>query len=494
MSRNYQTHPSEGRIVCFILGIYAALSFISLRWFQVFFDDPGYADPAASLLMGQGFTSGAWYAQGYEGFWAGNVPLHQFCLYLWMKLFGFGLVSSHSINIAFVVIGIGLLWLGIKRLGILITTKSRLAAVILILCSHPGGVWVNLGRTDAICVALAGWMLYSFSLENKATRFVTIFVAAAAAPWAGVPLALTIGFAGGVLLVFYRGRFLGEVACMAAGGFCGVLSLAALYQSQGVLDAFLQSLAPHSSLIKKSSAIVPPPVGGLKHRLGAYTDYTLLCLVMASGFGCLASLRNPNARPWLVLGFLGMIGIPVLLAGAGVFPLYYAWFSFIPGLISLIALIDRNCIRQKWLKRAVFASLGCVVLLGFPRVWTMGFLYRADDIHGRTERFLANSLHPDDVVLTEPQGWYAAKANAKRVYHGLRAPNLSPAEADSITVVVSSPRFFQAQQAILTGDWIDTPDRLSLPNRNTHRLPFSKFHRERPTLELHVFRRATSSK
>src|SRR5688572_1207108 len=96
-------HCHEKWILTALLGVYALLSFLSLGWYPVFIDEPGYSDPSASLLLGQGFTSGAWYAQGYEGFWAGNVPLHQACLYLWMKVFGFSLVAVRSINILYVV-------------------------------------------------------------------------------------------------------------------------------------------------------------------------------------------------------------------------------------------------------------------------------------------------------------------------------------------------------------------------------------------------------
>ena len=476
-----------------LLTAYALLSIASLRWYPVFFDEPGYVDPAASLLMGQGFTSGAWYAQGYESFWAGNVPLHQVCLYFWMKAFGFGQVPVRSMNLFFVVTGLGLLWAGLKRLNLIRTSTARLAVVALILCSHAGAVWVNIGRSDAICVALAGFLLFAFSIERRGWRYFLLGLVGFAAPWAAVPLALVIGFGGVLLLLFYRCRFLGEVACLAAGGLTGVAALLALYQSHGVIEVFFQSLAPHSSFFKKSSHIVPPPVGGLKHRLGAYTDYTFVCLIVATLFGWMACWREQAARPWLWLSMIALAGVPMLLAGAGVFPLYYAWFAFIPGLVALLALWERDLICSKLLRAGIFVTLACLVLVGFPRVWGMGFLYRADDVNGKAEQFVASVLRPDDVVLTQPQGWYGAKQVAHRVYHGLRAPNLTPAEANSITAMICSPPFFNAQREILKGDWTESPERLSIPNRNTHRLPFSKWYRDNPTLELHLYRRVNPS-
>lgn len=484
-------HRHELTSLALILTAYALLSFVSLRWYPVNVDEPAYTDPAASLALGQGFTSGAWYAQGYEAFWAGNVPLHQACLYLWMKLFGTGLVAVRSLNILFVVAGIGLLWSAVKRLGILKTPGVRLATVALILCSHAGAVWVNIGRPDAICVALAGFMLFAFSLEGRLWRLALLGLAGAAAPWAAIALALVVGFAGVVLVLCFRKRFLGEVLCLAAGGLAGAASLVALYHSQGVLDAFLQSILPHSSFFADKIRCIPPPVGGLKQRLGGLTDYTLLCVFAATACAWLASWRERAARPFLALGFLALAGVPVLLAGVGVFPAYYAWFALVPGLVALMALWERGLVRNRLLKAGVLVSLGGLVLIGFPRVWTMGFVYRADDVNGKAERFVASVLDAGDVVLTQPQAWYGAKASARRVYNGYRAPNLTPEEEASLTAVISSPGFFHAQRAILTGEWTECPERLAVPNRNTHRLPFSKWFRDNPTLDLHLYLRAS---
>lgn len=491
MQANHSSAPGEGLKITLLLAVYALLSFLSLRWFPVFVDEPGYTDPAASLFLGQGFTSGAWYAQGYEGFWAGNVPLHQACLYLWMKAFGFSQVSVRSINILFVMLGMLLLWVGVRKLNILQTPAARMATVALVLCSHAGAIWVNIGRPDAICLALAGILVFAFSLERKAWRLALASFVGLAAPWAGIPLVLVIGFAGMSLLVLFRKRFASEVICLATGGFIGMASLLAMYQSQGVLQAFLQSLLPHSSLFGKSSGIIPPPVNGLKHRLGALLDYTLLSLIAATGVAWLASWRIRTARPWLLLGGLALGGVPLVLAGAGVFPIYYAWYAFIPGLVALMALWERDLIRGGLWKACVALALAGVVLLGFPRVLLMGFLYRADDVNGKSESFLSSVLRPDDVVLCQSQAWYGAKQHTNRVYHGFRAPNLTPDEAASINVAVCSPKFFYAQREILTGEWTETRERLAVPNRNTHRLPFSKWYRDNPTLDLHIYRRAS---
>jgi hypothetical protein len=440
-------------------------------------------------VIGQGFTSGAWYAQGYESFWAGNVPLYQGILACWMKWFGTGIVAVRSLNILFVVGGVSMLWAALKKLNILSTSGVRLATMALILCSHAGAVWVNIGRPDAIGFTLMAFLLWAFSRDQSKVRLPLLALAAALAPWAAIPLALVVGFAGVAILLFYRARYRTEFVFVALGGVMGTVTLLALYQSQGVLDDFFQSIFPHSSFFADQIRCIPPPVGGIKQRMGGLTDYTLLCVFAATAFAWLGSWRNPQVRALLAFSLLSLAGVPIFLGGVGVFPMYYAWFAFVPGLIALMALWESGEIRQPLLRVGILAALGCLVMIGSLRILVTGFIYRADDVNGKAERFVDSVLNENDVVLTQPQAWYGAKMSAHRVYNGYRAPNLTPEEVASMTAVISHPNFFHAQREILKGEWKETGERLSLPNRNTHRLPFSKWFRDNPTIELHVFRR-----
>lgn len=472
-----------------LVACYALLSWISLNWFAVFVDEPGYTDPAASLLLGQGFTSGAWYAQGYETFWAGNVPLHQFLLYGWLKCFGFHLEAVRAINIVYVIIGITGVWMAMRRLDLLKSPLTRLVTVILLLCSHAGALWVNVGRPDAICVAIAGLLFFSFSLRSDYIRRGCLALLAALSLWGGIPLALVIGGTGILMLICYRRRFAADVIFLAIGGAIGAVCLVGLYMHHGVLDAFIQSLLPHSSLLGKPSQIIPPPVNGLKHKLGAMTDYTFLCLIAASASTWLKLWRSKEARPWLIANILSILGIPTLLFAIGVFPVYYAWFAFLPGVITLIGTWERFPCLHGMIGKIAVLSACAIIPLGFLRIWTTGLIYHKDHLNEKTVEFTNMVIRPDDVVLCQAQPWYGAKQRAQKVYQGLRTPNLTPAEEAQLTVIICSRNFFKAQREILTGEWREAPEHLLLPNRNTHRLPFSKWFRDNPTIDLYVFRR-----
>src|SRR5258708_31606661 len=70
-----------------LLSIFLAVNLATAsRYPSVWMDETLYTDPAVNLLFGHGFTSTAWPAQPRDHWWAGNVPLHEFLLYGWMKV------------------------------------------------------------------------------------------------------------------------------------------------------------------------------------------------------------------------------------------------------------------------------------------------------------------------------------------------------------------------------------------------------------------------
>lgn len=479
---------SEPWIAGLMILVYALLSYLSLRWYPLFIDEPAYLDPAVNFSRGQGFSSGCWQFQGYGEFWAGNVPLYQFVLLLWLKCFGFGQVAARSLNIPLVAVGLAFFWAGIRRLGILRLPQTRLACLAGICCSHAAMLWINFGRPDSVCIPLAGLALFAFAVRSGVVRCGLLCLIAALAPWAALPFALVICLAGLAILTSYRKRFLPEVISLALGGLLGMVTLLWLYDSQGVLDKFLQSIAPHSRLFTHSGGPSTLPVNMLKQRIGGFSDYTLICLIAASVCVWLASWHESAARPWRITGLLALVGVPLMLALIGVFPIYYAWFAFVPALVALLAIWEMGFFQGNLLKACASCSLVAMVLLGYPRVWINGFLYRSDDAVGKMESFVASVLHPTDIVIAQ-HGWYTAKVIGSRVYFGMGAVNLSPAEWQGVNVIICEPGYFEALQKNLHGKWSLLPENLISPNRNTHRLPISRFYRDNPTIPILVYRR-----
>ena len=474
-----------------ILG-YALLSFLSLRWYPLFIDEPAYVDPAVNLWQGQGFVSGCWPVQGYGKFWAGNVPLYEFVLFVWLKCFGFSQVVVRSLNIFLIAIGTATFWAAIRRLGILCTARMRLTCLAGIFSSHAAMLWINFGRPDSVCIPVAGMALFAFSVRSNRVRYGLLCMSAALAPWAALPFALVIGLAGVAVLAAYRKRFVYEVGSLALGGLLGTMALLWLYDSQGVLGDFLQSIAPHSRLLSHSASSAALPVNMAKHRFGGFTDCTLICLIAASACGWLASWREQAARAWRITGLLALAGVPLLLALPGVFPIYYAWFAFVPALVALLAIFERGFLQGKLLRAGATCALGAMVLLGYPRVWINGFLHRSDDGVGKMESFVASVLHPGDIVIIQ-RGWYTAKALGNRVYFGMGVSNLSAVEWQDVNVIICEPGYFESLQMSAHGKWSLLPENLITQNRNTHSFPISRFYRDNPTTQTLVYRRKPQS-
>ena len=106
--------PKNRRETILVLGLLLIVLLVNLatalRYPAVWMDEAMYTDPAANLVMGNGFTSTAWYDQTSDRFWAGNTPLHELILSGWIKFFGFSPLSVRAINYIWLVLGAFLVW------------------------------------------------------------------------------------------------------------------------------------------------------------------------------------------------------------------------------------------------------------------------------------------------------------------------------------------------------------------------------------------------
>ena len=113
-------HKSEIISLGVLLSVFFIINLFTVDKFPcVSQDEVMFTDPAANLYLGNGFTSSAWFFQGREEFWAGNLPLYSFLVYCWIKLFGFSLTAVRSFNYVLITGSALFLWLGIIRLKLL---------------------------------------------------------------------------------------------------------------------------------------------------------------------------------------------------------------------------------------------------------------------------------------------------------------------------------------------------------------------------------------
>src|ERR1700761_843046 len=89
---------SEYAWVGFLILVFLTTSFlVASRSPTVHMDETVFADPAANLYFGSGFTSTMW-AQNRNELWSSQPPLYAGLLYVFFKVLGFGLAQARTAN------------------------------------------------------------------------------------------------------------------------------------------------------------------------------------------------------------------------------------------------------------------------------------------------------------------------------------------------------------------------------------------------------------
>ncbi len=479
---------NELAILALILLIFSAATLISLDGFPVHIDEVGYTDPAASYVLGHGFTSGAWYGQNHNEFWSGNVPLHQFALIPWFQSFGFSQLASRSINVLYIVLSCLLLWDGLRRSGFLHEPMWRLCFIGFLLCSYSVILTLAYGRPDAITFMVASAAYWGLCLNWKIARRLVLAISGFVAVWAGLQLVAVLAFAGIVAVVVWRWRFLPEVISLGFGGFLGTLALVGYFGYHGTLDDFIASVRGHTA---GRSDLQGMSFFKLRHRLGGLSDPSLILVGVAMVIAAIAWFFN---KPRLenrsvLLGFIGLVGVPVWMAVLGVFPQYYAWFAILPATMALFRLYDRSALK----KTAFSLSLATVILaalVGFPRVFFNVMMHRSDQVNEKSELFVKSVLRSDDYAIIAKQAYFGTKPLAKRTFYiQWYMDAITDEDKTNLSVAIMDETTFQRLSPEFGGKWHPTGESISLPQRNLLRFPWSDWFEKNPVIPLHVYRR-----
>jgi hypothetical protein len=405
-------------------------------------DEVMFADPAANLYFGNGFTTTAWF-QSRGTLFAGNSPLYSLCLYPWISVFGFDVAAIRGLN--YVLIGavgvIGLLTL--HRLGLVRSQVSRAVFLLLMLAGDGVTYSYRSGRYDCLGMLLVASLALALSFPQGKSRSLAIVLLSAVVPWAGLQLLAYVAL-GGLLLLLVRGRSARlEVLTIGAGCVAGIASLFVFFLENGVWGEFVKSVAILSGsrqplalrLVDAASAPLSEPSSVL--------------VLAALGVVLISVLRQDRVkiRSPLVIGLLLGVLVPWLLALLSKYPRYYTWMAFIPMAGCLAAELESGCARPVWNLVIPLVVLAC--LAGLParlvvtcREWTLRDPAPVD-------RFVAEHVRPTDWVYSEYEAYYPTKKTAAVVfqppYAGLMpgmervTPPLSQAEKNRVDVLILKP-------------------------------------------------------
>ena len=162
-------------------------------------DEVMFTDPAANLYFGQGFTTSAWF-QSRDTLFAGNSPLYSLCLYPWIRVFGFDVVSVRGLNYGLILAVAAVCLLALDRLGLVRSTVPRLVFALLVLCGDGVTYSYRSGRYDCLGMLLVSGLFLTLTLRPCGAEWPACSLLAAC-PWAGLQLLPYLALLGLLVLV-----------------------------------------------------------------------------------------------------------------------------------------------------------------------------------------------------------------------------------------------------------------------------------------------------
>ncbi len=460
-------------ILTALLVLFVAANLVALSAQPVFSDEPGYADPAASYVLGRGFTSGAWYAQSDGEFFASNVPLHELALVPWLKTFGLGIFQTRSINWLYSIAGILLIWDAARRAGWINSPWLRLAACGVMLFTETAYSLNQLGRPDGITFLIAAAAAWSFVIQSPKWRTSLLFIAGAAAVWAGLQLVAAFFLTCLIGLCLWRLRWFREMAALGSGVSAGMLGLFLFYQHHGVWNRFVASVSPNATTATRD----------IFAFTGFFSDRSFLLLAACFALIFARALTNGGSatKKTAIFGCAMLAGLPLGLLAFGKFSAHYTWMPALAASLCAAAALERFR-PGKLIGTAACVLALLAVAVGYPRRSGIALVCAGDDLHPRTERFAAAHITGDDHVIYAAQAYFPVKRIAAKAYYYNWYPTImSAAEAAEVTAMIIEPRTLAEMQTKVGGEWRPTGEPL--------RYPVRRFPNRDAWMELAVYRR-----
>ncbi|MDD5349101.1 MAG: hypothetical protein PHQ12_02710 [Chthoniobacteraceae bacterium] len=416
-------------LALFALFNVATAAFSPIPWL----DEVSYTDPAATWFFGGGFQSSLWEEAG-KGFWVGNVPLHQFLLCLWMKVFGFGIGTVRSASIVYYILAVGILWSALRRTGFLHAAATRFLFVLIALGATGCVAVFRNGRYDALGVLLVSVAVWAVCRRDASLKSdLLLFAAAALLPWAGLQLLPFFGIATLCYLAILKRSGIRGFLAGNIGMSCGILSLLAFYYLMGYLPAFVKAIRRQGWSSPLDILVAGPlnPTSMAVIVLG-------LALLWASRnweFPAALSFKRRAASALVVFG----VAVPFVMYAVGKYTIYYSWMSILPCAAGLLFFWEQ-CANPR-LRLAILFVAALSVLPGYPRR-VLG-IAGGDTLQNekKIETFVNSHLSRDDVPLmgmsTEFAAYYPVKMRARNILFD-SSPAVDPAMARTVTAAVLS--------------------------------------------------------
>lgn len=435
------------------------LNALTFDWYTtVWMDEAMFADPAANLYFGHGFTSTAWATQSSGEFWAGNTPLYSFLLFVWFKIAGFGIFQTRILDYLLWSGAVALVCLGVQRLN-LVRRPLLLAALAAMLFCVNGVVFsYRSGRYDSLIFFAAAVCFFCFTISKPGLRKTAIVISAVfLLPTALIlgPFAATLGF---LLLLFFGRKIFGELCCLAFGLAAGLGLLALFYGELGLWHAFRHAAGFLAQIYYPED----PTKSVWLEKLAAYPekafhdvtiDALLLCLVGLAIFKW-KDLDTTGKRLSL-LGICVFFVMPVISQAAYAYQIYHRWQVCLPLAVCLAGAAEhcRDAFK-KYLPRALaVAAVLFVFVFGLGARLGLAMTDLPERNYSEVESFVKKNVRPSDVVFADYQAFYPLHQLDVRAYYSRYFNVITKPEADAINCLVINPGWLATVEKNIGGQW-----------------------------------------
>jgi hypothetical protein len=418
-------------------------------------DEVMFTDPAANAFFGRGFTSTAWPFSGSHQLWITNAPLHTWLLVPWIHLWGFSITSVRSLNYVFWAGASLLVWIGVRRSGLVRGAGWRLLLIVLILCENGMAFSYRSGRYDSIGVLLCSALGAAASMAPGRARSATLVFCAFWIPFAGLQLLafLALGFA--VIFTLGGKRTLRLLVPTGIGLILGGLGLAATLKALGGWDDLRKFATSYTAPAEPGNRFTQAFLDTLSSFGGRDPSLPLILVALL-----LVWISGRRREAWDLLTGNRIIPIMLLIALAvplemgiiGHFPVYYSWMTALPLLIGTLALFSQIS-RPPWLRVVAINLLLAAGAIGLPLRLLLTFHEWRQRDYARVETYVRDHIQPGEKIGADVEIFYALQDRGAVGYYPLHLPAMSPAEKAQIHVLLVSPPNFSQFQEQLGGQW-----------------------------------------
>jgi hypothetical protein len=471
----------EGRLAGLLLAVVVLINLaVATHTPTVAGDEPGYADPAANLYLGSGFTSTMW-GQDRHDFWCGNVPLYQFILYADFKLAGFGLFQARVANILLAAGGAGLIWAGLRFSKIIPSAAGRILCLALMLSGAVSTLTFRTIRPDAtmffvcalvfFCSRLPLWPLHRCLLTGAA---------AALLPVAGVPMLPYTGLVSLIGFVCFGWAEAGLIVAVGLGVCTGIGLLVLFYNWFSSFKTFLAIVLPftalgggkgpglwHARVFGESpgsdnllTCFFGDPFSFLDPKtICDYSAALLFALFLVIAVRVWRTV-DPSAQRRIIFVVLLTLIVPPVMHVAGHYRSMYRWMTYIPLTIAVpwVLGLKPGLLKQPPLAWVAMVAIGMALITGIPARTVAVLPQWSERSTVPLDHAVAAIVHPDDVVICSRSAWFTVRPHARQVYCcDLPARGRLPLTVDlptnNVSLLCLFPEHYDLVTRMIGGRW-----------------------------------------